>query len=283
MNLNEAPMPFVVGTGRCGSTLLRVMLDAHPLLAIPPETHFIPPAARAWEQVPDPAARFLEVLSGSRKWHSFVVDTDSLRKRVDAIEPFDLGEAFRAFYRLYAERFNKPRWGDKTPGYLVHMQLIERVLPEARFVHLIRDGRDVTLSVLPLMDRSGRRHTLEEGAEWWVKRVTRARKQSSKVSHYLEVRYEDLVLEPESVLRRVCDFVELPWDPKMIRYYEGAHARLQRDNDNPTAAHHHAAWRDAAVPPKTDRVARWRTDMTTAERERVESIAGPLLHELGYA
>jgi hypothetical protein len=73
-----------------------------------------------------------------------------LAERVSGNEPFDLGESLRAFYGVYAERFGKPRWGDKTPNYVRRMSLIYGLLPEARFVHIIRDGRDLAPSTRDL-------------------------------------------------------------------------------------------------------------------------------------
>ena len=129
---DATPAPFIVGVGRSGTTLLRMMLDAHPQLAIPPETHFIPEAADACrtggEQSRD---AFVNTLLSSRFWTDFQLDPDEFRKGINALAPFDVGAGLRVFYRLYAGRFGKTRWGDKTPTYLTQMQLIAQLLPEA--------------------------------------------------------------------------------------------------------------------------------------------------------
>jgi hypothetical protein len=274
----HAPAPFVVGTGRCGTTLLRVMLDAHPLLAIPPETKFFCDAALGAKQLQDSSCAVLAAVTGSRNWDKFRVDEETLAEQIAAIQPFDTGEALRTFYRLYAERFDKPRWGDKTPGYLAWMQRIQALLPEAHFIHLVRDGRDVALSVLRLMDRSssGRRPTVEHGAQWWVDQLKRGRRQAAGIKHYLEIRYEDLVTEPELTLQHVCEFIDLPWDPVMLRSHEGASQRLAADGEKIPEL------RRLSRPPNTDRVGRWREEMTAEELARVERIAGPLLQKHGY-
>ena len=115
----------------------------------------------------------------------------------------------RTFYAAYTEEQGKPRWGEKTPTYVQKMKLIQRAIPEARFVHVIRDGRDVALSVL---DRTVRDLTAGDIAKRWQKKITKAREDSPKLDHYIEIRYEDLILDTEPVLRRVCEFIELPWD-----------------------------------------------------------------------
>ena len=279
------PMPFVVGTGRCGTTLLRVMLDAHPLLAIPPESYFIPVAADACADAADgpegaAAEAFLETVRRSRNWDTFGIDADALARRIAAIEPFDLSSAIRAVYALYAEQFGKTRWGDKTPDYHAQMQLIERLLPEARFIHLIRDGRDVALSAMPLMKRRLENPSVLDGARWWALRLRNAQREGQGVGHYLEIRYEELVRSPEPTLRRICDFIELPWDTVMVNYAEAAAHDGDTFRSSRTIDRH--VRKRSATPPTTDRIERWRTDMTAAEREQVETLIGPLLRELGY-
>src|SRR5713101_1771820 len=118
---DRAPAPFVVGVMRSGTTLLRLMLDAHPELAIPGETWFIPEIAKACRESLDPRATFLTTLTGQQRWPIFQVDERRLAERLAGIDPFDVGAAFRAFYQLYAQRLAKTRWGDKSPSYLKHM------------------------------------------------------------------------------------------------------------------------------------------------------------------
>jgi hypothetical protein len=263
------PIPFIVGAPRSGTTLLRVMLDAHPDLTIPPETYFFPRILRTCGTGSDSAGCFLERLLSHRRWTEFQVDAELLKERVSRLRPFQFGDALRVFYGLYAAKFSKPRWGDKTPGYSSWMNLIQTHIPEARFVHLIRDGRDVALSIKGL---SFGPNSIEEAAGWWVARVAKARDQVMDIRYYLEIRYEDLILDTEPTLRKICEFIDLPWDPVLLEYREGAEQRL-------------ADLRDIALkirPPDASRVGRWRTAMTRAQREQFETVAGKMLAGLGY-
>jgi sulfotransferase family protein len=281
------PAPFIVGVSRSGTTLLRLMLDAHPQLAIPPETHFIPELVESCERGAGPE-EVLELLTRHRRWRDFRLDPDELLRRLRALEPFRPGDALRTFYGYYADRAGKPRWGDKTPHYTRKMPLIERVLPEARFVHLIRDGRDVALS---LMEVHFGPEDVRGAAERWTSWIAKARRHAERVDHYLELRYEDLVLDPEAVLGQVCDFVELPWDSAMLEYHERAPGRIEeiaRDFDRPQGgpaipadvrARQH---RHVSQPPREDRVARWRRDMSPPDQAAFEAVAGELLAQLGY-
>jgi Sulfotransferase family len=281
------PAPFVVGVARSGTTLLRLMLDAHPQLAIPPETHFIPKVVKACEQAGDPHQRVFELLTTHRRWPDYRLDANELRERLDRIQPLTAGDALRAFYGLYAERQGKPRWGDKSPSYVRRMRRIASALPEAHFIHLVRDGRDVALSQVEVDFGPA---AVADAARDWAEGIGKARRQARRLRHYLELRFEDLVAEPEPVLRTVCQFVELRWDPAMLRYHEGAEERMSevaRDFERGGGPAIPAAVRAGrhtrvAEPPQRERVGRWRTAMSPSDREAFEAVAGELLTELGY-
>jgi hypothetical protein len=283
------PAPFVVGVTRSGTTLLRMMLDAHPQLTIPPETHFIPDVIKASANEGVTPERLLDIMVSNRRWGDFHLEAADLEERVRALRPIDAGAAIRAFFELYAERERKPRWGDKTPIYVNRMLQIERTLPEARFVHLIRDGRDAALS---RAKRALKEPTpMTKVAQRWKGRILRARQQAPRLNHYLEIRYEDLVLETESTLRGLCDFIELPFDPAMLTYHERAEDRLQEmARDLPErpgkprrpADHRLEAHALTSKPPDPKRLARWRTEMSREDQEAFQEVAGDLLEELGY-
>ena len=284
------PAPFVVGVGRSGTTLLRLMLDAHPELTIPPETHFAPELIRAASKRRATAEGLTEIVVSQRQWGDFGLGEDALRARLEALDPLDAAGALRAFYGLYAERAGKPRWGDKTPIYVEHMREIAKALPEARFVHLIRDGRDVALSRI--------RRALDEPppvdrvAKSWRRRIRAARKQARRLPHYLELRYEDLVTDTERTLREVCELIELPYDAAMLDYHAHATERLgEMSGDLPArggkalrpGSERLAAHALAGEPPREERVGAWREQMRPEDAAAFEAEAGDLLDELGYA
>ena len=272
-------MPVIIGVARSGTTLLRLMLDAHPQLAIPPETGFVGPAAAlARGQPRDARDALFELVTGFHTWRHMGVPSEQYREALRRVEPFDISEGVRAFYRLYASRFGKSRHGDKTPNYTMAVGSVARVLPEAHFIHIIRDGRDVALSVRDLPFSPGT--TMTEIAHDWAVRLSRARSQASGVPRYMEVRFEDLVSDPRSVLDPVCKFIALPFDDAMLEYHERAGERLGELGLHPGAAYHPLALTQS--PPKRDRAGVWRREMSREEREAFEAEAGDLLAELGY-
>jgi Sulfotransferase family len=273
-----APAPFVVGVGRSGTTLLRLMLDAHPELAIGPETQFVADLIH----LEDPVGAIL----GSRTWSDFGLDPDEFARRA---ADRDLAGVLRAFYSLYAESQGKRRWGEKTPAYVRNMDSIAAVLPEARFVHLIRDGRDVALS--RRKRGMGADKPMAKTATLWRRRIEDARRQALGLEdRYLELRYEDLVADPEPPLRRICEFIELDFDPAMLRHEQGAEGRLaelgtleasggRQARDAKERATAHARAKQAAT---TARSGAWRSEMSPGDQREFESVAGELLRDLGY-
>ena len=148
------PAPFVVGVARSGTTLLRLMLDAHPQLAIPPETHFVPRVVNVCERLVAEGASTAEIrgqalaaMTTHPRWEDFGLSEDEVRELMERHDPLDPGDAIRSFYEAYAAGEGKPRWGDKSPPYTWKSLRIQRALPEAHFIHIIRDGRDVALSL----------------------------------------------------------------------------------------------------------------------------------------
>jgi Sulfotransferase family len=281
------PAPFVCGVTRSGTTLVRLMLDAHPEVAIPGETHWVPKLIKAQERRKQSAEELADLIIDHKRWGDFHLDASQLRERFAALDPVTAADAIRAFYMLYAEREGKSRYGDKTPGYVREMRRIQRVLPEARFVHVIRDGRDVSLSHLRM---NWGPETYAESARLWRNRVRKARKMAPSIEHYMEIRFEELVADTEGVVRRVCDFVELDFDPAMLDYHERAEGRLaekarelpRRNRPPQPAAARLDSHRLAKEPPRSDRVGMWREQMTPEEVAEYEAVAGDILLETGY-
>jgi hypothetical protein len=283
------PAPFIVGVTRSGTTLLRLMLDSHPKLTIPPETHFIPRLIRLADKPEMKPMKLARRISKHRRWGDFDIDREELAAAFRDLPELNGTTATRAFYDLYARKQGKRRWGDKTPGYQIRMLKLHKALPESRFIHVIRDGRDVAVSQArkasdptPL-DIAGRR---------WKSRVRATRLRARKIPDaYLEVRYEDLIRDTEGTLRRICEFIDLRFHPAMLRYHERAGQRLQEiakelpsaaGKDQLGAEERIAAHALAHEPPREERVEAWRKEMSPGDVAAFERDNGDLLVELGY-
>jgi len=264
---------IVLGVRRSGTTLLRVMLDRNPALAVPDESYFVPQLARRHRGTVEPAS-FVDDLRRLPTLAEWDIPADAVAAR---LRPgMTTGEAIAAVFEAYAAERGKPRWGDKTPLYMQHLPLLERLFPEASFVHLIRDGRDAALSFLSvpegiMTEGWGYPRDAAGFACQWATEVRAARALGERVGpgRYLELRYEALVADPAGELRRTCSFAGLEYDEAMLGYVgrtESARKEHQQRLNE---------------PPRVG-VRDWSTEMPVADRAAFEAVAGDLLAALGY-
>lgn len=279
-----APVPVIVGTGECGSTLLRLMLDRHPDLAMAADGWFLPDLMQIWDDVPQPQGPMLGRLLADPAWPAYGVDADALADRVRTSGIADPANLLRAFYAAHAAGQGKPRWGDRSLDHLAHMVRLAEWLPEVRFIHMVRDARDMTVAARSLADNP---ESAAEAAARWAAAIGTARAYHPGPARYLEIRFEDLVRTPEATLRRICEFAALPWHPALLEWDRIAPARmaetthLARRGGAP-AELLRVQYRRAAALPDLAEIGRWRQVLTPAECGQVWLLAGPLLASLGY-
>lgn len=274
---HDGPPLFVVGCGRSGTTMLRMMLTAHPDLAIPWESHFIVPlwkgrAKFGGERSPD-VDRIVAYIRRTSMFQLWEVPDELVRRRVEELRHPTYGQVIEAMFRAYADHESKCRWGDKTPIYVLWIAVLARLFPTARFVHVIRDGRDVALSYVSVPWGPD---DVWECAVKWRRDVGAGRRHGPALGpeRYLEVRYEDLVTEPRSTLERICGFAGLTFDEAMLEYRDDRRSVGSRESQ--------AAYHASATKPPTPGLRDWRTQMAPRDVAAFEAVAGGLLDELGY-
>jgi hypothetical protein len=267
----SAPPLLVLGVRRSGTTLLRVMLDRSSQLAIPDESYFVTQLAHRHGSKPD-----VEAFAEDCRRLSTLRDWGVTPRGLDLRPGMTTGDAIAAVYARYAALQGKARWGDKTPMYMQHLPLLARLFPDARFVHLIRDGRDAALSFLGvppgIMSRTwAQPRTAVDFACQWRTEVKAAQRLGRRVGpeRYLEVRYEALVDDAEQELRRICSFTDLPFEGGMLAYTEAV--------DVSSKPH-----QQRLLQPPTRGVRDWRAELSGEDARAFEGVAGDLLGRLGY-
>jgi hypothetical protein len=267
--------PFFVGVARSGTTLLRAMMDSHPDITIPPESWFVTELAARRQRYEArqgfDAERFATDLVAHERFAGWGIDEDDLRAALREAKPCDYSGAIRTVFSHWATRQGKPRYGDKTPGYVTELPLVAALFPEARIVHLIRDGRNVALSYSVELGAS-----VLDAIRLWRARVRDARSAGRALGHgrYREIRYEELVTDPDTTLRAVCSFIGLPFSDRMLRHWEHAPQMLARMPDRYRFRH--------VEPPLTVGLRDWRSQMPAHVVNACGLLAGDLLEELGY-
>jgi hypothetical protein len=284
MHLTNAGAPFIVGVPRSGTTLMRFILDAHPAIAIPPETNFLP---RLSTLGPTPSwAAFADALVTSPRWADFGLPAAVFQRRLASLRPFSVAEGLRAFYSMYADNHGKTVWGDKTPQYYASLRAVQDLLPEARFIIMIRDGRDAWLSERKTW--FGHARSLVEHATFWSRAVMASVAQARFVPH-LCVRYEDLVANLKPTVAPVIAFLGLPYAEAVESYYGRVEDRQREvgdlrlpDGRVVSRAERLQANRLVGARPDPTRVGRWRVELSASETATYSSIAKDALQYFGY-
>jgi hypothetical protein len=274
------PYVFLVGCPRSGTTVLERMADAHPDLAVVHETRWIPRCFENREGLtpegavtPSLAAR----LRHPRVLEPLGLEEGEMARLIRDGRGMPFAGFVTALFDGYGERHGKPLVGDRSPGYVRYLPTLHGLWPGARFVHLIRDGRDVCLSVLDWRKGVTRYSPFASDpftttGVWWEWYVRLGIEGSRELGPglYHDVRYESLVADPEREAVRLCRFLGITYRPSMLRFHEG---RTRPKPGRSTKS----SWL-----PVTGGLRSWREHMDPDDVLRFESAAGDLLEELGY-
>jgi len=274
------PPFFIVGCPRSGTTLLQVLLDQHPDIAIPPESFFFErfaPVLSAYGNLTEPAERLRlahDVLRDERiiDWH-LDLDAAALCERADGPGARGLIEAL---FQAYAEQHGKQRWGDKTPQHALCIPHIRALFPEAQIIHLLRDGRDVAESMMRITIGPG---TVTGVARRWDRMVREVDRQRATLpaAQYLEVRFEDMIRDPDATRGRVFTF--LGESPDVCDPLAGAIPETASRRQALAAVDHHDA---LAHGFRNNKIGVFRHRFSAREIGWFESIAGDTLRTHGY-
>lgn len=269
---------FVIGSSRSGTTMLRLMLNSHSRLSIPGETWFL---SELMDKLPlsggltDAQKNIaVDTILNHWRWKEWGIDDQSLVQAVGRLENPSLADLIDATYSLTVPpSTNGVRWGDKTPGYTTEVDRLHAVYPDAQFIHLIRDGRDVCLSLKKTGWHGEDTWTI---AKYWSEAITSAHQAGTNLpsGRYLEIQYEDLVADPEAVLRSMCTFLDLSFEAGMLSFHQTA-------SDNiPGRAEAHLTKTHRA--PRQSDIQRWKTEQPLPQTLLFEAFAGEALTLAGY-
>jgi LPS sulfotransferase NodH len=282
------PFVFIVGCPRSGTTLLQRLVNSHPDVAISGESFWIPYYFKKRIGVtPDGMVtpELVRQLFNYFKFYRMKIAPEELDKLLDVGQPVSYARFVAGIFDLYGEIQGKPLAGDKTPDYARDIASLSRLWPKAKFIHLIRDGRDVCLSVLNWQRKAARfaslfttwqQEPVATAAAWWRWHVRRGRDDGAPLGpdRYYEIRYESLVNQPAEECAKLCKFLGLPFADAMLRFHEG---RTKVDPSSDPRRDAKNSWL-----PVTPALRDWTTQMRDQDVECFESLAGDLLQELGY-
>jgi hypothetical protein len=265
---------FIVGCARSGSTMLGAMVGAHPKVVCIPEAPFI---VDLMPRGDDPNSEIdpvdvIDCIIKHWKFRVWEFDLGRQRPAKDGLEP-----TYRAAiewlvgrYAASVDRSGARIWVDQAPGHAVHIWKILQHFADAKFIHIVRDGRAVAASIMPL---DWGPNEIYSAARRWQERVCYGYVAAAYLGRerVLHVRYEDLVERTEPTMRLVAGFLGVEFVPQML-------GTTGLKLPGFTRYQH----RLIGEPPKSDRVESWRKTLSRREIEIFESVVGDLLPLLGY-
>jgi len=282
MSESNGPI-FIVGANRSGTTLLRLMLNAHPRIAIPEEllyfrSFYAGTPVESWRKPdlsPSAYAGIVRVFVGRTAQLHRELDAPAVISEILNHGPHDLRRPYSVVLDRWARYHDKPRWGEKTPGNLFYVDIIRDMYPEARFLYVVRDPRAGVASMqktdffpndIAFNALSRRKHD----------HVGRRLLETHVASdHWMVVRYEDLTAHPEKVLRDVCTCIGEKYDTAMLAYHETSSAFMKEE----AAATFNAT---ATQPVTTKKIDAWKQTLTDRDVALVESICTTEMRRYGY-
>ena len=285
----NSPFLFACGVPRSGTTVLQRMLNHHPELAVVNDSHFIPRAlertdkslikqARAGISIPL-TPELAENVQNYHRFYRMGLSPQEFETVLERSSTYQ--ELVSGLYEMHARKNNKRLAGEKTPDYVRRLSLLHGLFPSAKLIHLVRDGRDVALSLLewatptkgpgriPLWDEE----PIAVCALWWryLTMASIADRDQIAADRYIEIQYDRLINWPQPTLEQLCDFLGLPFSDQMAQYHIG---KSKQNNDLSAKS----AW----LAPRPG-LRNWRTDMADDQVELFEVLAGDALEAFGFS
>ncbi|HRI20374.1 MAG TPA: sulfotransferase [Panacibacter sp.] len=275
--MNNAPF-FIFGSKRGGTTLLRLMLNKNALLSIPPESHFFIPLLQYFSPEQQLSVQQLslakEIIMGHPRFITWGITAEKFDAIVQSLPvPCPVALLIDALFKEQIKKTGKPVWGEKTPEYTSIIPQITRLFPQAFFIVLSRDGRDVSMS---LKEQGWEGWSIYQRAAYWKKCIKNTFFLKQQNARAIFIKYEDLVINTNETLHKITGLLGVPFEKEMLNFSEdyasnltelelksGVHTKLQRQ-------------------PKAEDVYQWKTKLNKTDTWKFESICADELTLLGY-
>jgi hypothetical protein len=278
----SAPI-FIVGANRSGTTLLRLILNAHSRIAIPDEliyfdSYLAGVPIEQWRH-PDLDAEAYAAFVDHFLTETCIpldgLDFTALRARILSDGPHDFRRPYQCALEAWAQHHGKTRWGEKTPGNLFFADIIHDMFPDAQFIYMVRDPRAgvasmQNVSFFPqdvVFNALSRRKHATDGRALLLRHVPDEQR--------MTLRYEDLVRDPEHTVRTVCNYLDEPFEPGMLHFHREADRYM---NDEAASAYNASATR----PISDEHIDRWRDRLDADEIALVETVCREEIRAFDY-
>lgn len=276
---------FIIGMGRSGTTLMRLMLTAHPQFCIPPEGLLFITLEPKFGEVADLSDRvdeFLEDLYQIPLFLDWNVDRTRLQDALRQHQPLSYATAIATVYQTYMQQTDPDAccWGDKNPVHIYHITKIRQYFPNARFILMVRDVRAIYNSLNTNEKKfqnwrgSCRANVLSVTKQW--QNVIQIQERHQHDPNFYTMIYETLVKQPEAELDKLCRWLNVEFSSSMLEFYsKNAQEGLVPERE--------MGWHSRTLQPVSrDRINSWEAELHPADLQALELLNGKNLHKLGY-
>lgn len=287
----KAPF-FILGNPRSGTTLFRLMLDAHSEVTVPPESGFMIwfyQKYKCWHingSYEEMIKEFITDLKTAKKINNWRFNFNSLNEFLTVKHSENYTELINDVYTYYALELGKEikLFGDKNNFHLNHIREITEIYKHAKFIHIIRDGRDVACSYKELNNKKINSEfapklsdNIEDIADEWLENnnlILNDLEKYSSPKNFISIKYEKLVKESCKTLKRACDFLDIDYQSRMLNYYK---------NSKSFEPDEFLQWKaNTKKPLQENKIKRYITDLSPIEIELFNRKASSLLNRFGY-
>lgn len=268
LDTSESDPIFIVGMNGSGTTLLLDLLNNHPnIYGFNFETKILPYYISYTKKRSKLNNEKLHIELYEKISQEYVFKCANNGSAVplpndkDEI-PRSLSEIINRIFMYFTLKEKKVRWCEKTPAHAIHMQELGKIFPNAKFIHLIRDGRSCAAS----MHRRWK-HSPNIAIYRWKHMIKEAQKQSKYINsnNYMEIRYENLTSDPEKWMRHICRFIGEPFDNSVL-YCE-----------------RNRTFTGSSAKTIVNKAPKWVNYFNEHQKIQLEKIAGEMLARLGYS
>lgn len=277
---NNSPF-FIIGSGRSGNTLLRAVLCNHSKISIPPESYVLPNMVRKFKSYNYlPWKELIKIIVGELESHNqfftWEIDVSPVYQKLLKIDKKNrtLQTIVNKIYTYYSEeKFpGFEIWGDKTPLNTFNLGWLDQLYPNAKYVHIIRDGRDVVSSYLKM----GRYAKVEDACRRWNRSIDLAKRfgTGKNKNQYHEIRYEKFVTSSKKEIIKICNFLNLEYENGMTNHRE----KLDVLGDANKLKHHN----NLSRPINDNSIGKWKKNLNPKQKEKTNSLLSGNLTLLNY-
>jgi len=290
MNLSKIQPLFILGNPRSGTSLFRLMLNCHPNIVATPESgfsHWLLDEYQDWSEsdINKRLDKFIQNVQTSKKFETWKLTDLELKSCIFLYNPKTYAELITCVHLAYAENLSQISIvADKNNYYINHIEDLPKIWPNAKYIHLIRDGRDVACSYKEIKEIETdsiyvpRLTTdIKEIAEEWEQNNTRIESiKNWNNQNYYKLRFEDLIIEPKKTLTKLLKYLNLKFDYNMLEYFNSKTVKNQEPIET-------LAWKKKTQEkPDKNRIGRFKIALSKEEIKDFEYIAQNTLNNHGY-